>query len=431
MINSLQNATGAGSISYQWYKNDWFISDATDASYTPPPSDARVAGTHTYTRRAKDDICQTQLTHSTGSWVLTVLPCNFSVGTISSVGQTIFAGEMPDTITSLQNATSRGVVSYQWFKNGEAINGATDTIYTPPTADATVAGAYTYTRSAKDDVCNTTFTQSAGSWALTVKDCSLSNAGTISSAGQTVFVGGTPAAISNLQPASGGGIVTYQWYKNDEAISGATNASYTPPSTVAAALGSHTYTRRAKDDICNTTFTQSAGSWVLSILEEFYPSYSGGAAAIWSCGAQIWSGALSNPVAGCEAVTTLSTANIPPAQYKNANNGYGYYYNWTCVNSYGANLCPTPWRVPIGTDFARLISCVGGDNTTGRTAIINAWGLPGYADSNSMLNVGVEARFWTASEYNSTAARYFYYSSYEIDRSACGKSFGYQVRCVR
>jgi uncharacterized protein (TIGR02145 family) len=362
-------------------------------------------------------------------------PCpTFNAGRIASTGQTVFAGETPTTIFSQQNATGTESISYQWYKNWVAISGATDASYTPPPADAAVAGrTYLYSRSAKDDICYTWLTESEGSWWLTVRDCSFANAGTITSTGQTVFVGGTPATINSQQNASGGGIVSYQWYKNSEAISGATATSYTPPQTDAAATGTYIYTRSAKDELCNTSPIQSAGSWVLTIVEESYPPYSGGAAATWSCGAQLWSGALSNPVPGCESVSDLDQSGSNPAKYKNADNGYGYYYNWTCVNNTGSTLCPSPWRVPTQLDFSDLITCVGGDTPTGRTAMINAWGLPGYVDGSSIKG---SSGFWSSVTAGSYVYLLFYYHACDpfcatyLTVGVAHQSTGQQVRCI-
>jgi hypothetical protein len=189
----------------------------------------------------------------------------FFPGSIMSAGETIAAGGAPGTINSVQDASGGGEITYQWYKDGEAISGATAVDYTPPAADAAAAGTHIYTRYAKDDLCNTAFTQSAGSWKLTVIACDF-EAGTISSAGQTIAAGGTPETINSTQDASGGGEITYQWYKDGEAISGATAAGYTPPPADAAAAGIHIYTRYAKDAVCNNAFTQSAGSWTLTVI---------------------------------------------------------------------------------------------------------------------------------------------------------------------
>jgi uncharacterized protein (TIGR02145 family) len=265
-INSVQNATGNGTISYQWYKNGNTISGATAANYTPPTSDANTAGAITYTRRAKDNTCNTTLTPSVGSWVLTVTCPSFNPGAIATGGQTLFVGGTPATIESTVNATSEnGSISYQWYRNGNSISGATGANYTPPQSAATAAGVNTYTRRAKDNVCNTTLTDSQGSWVLSVM-CPSFNPGAIAATGQSIFIGGTPATIMSMADAtSDNGTISYQWYKNGNAISSATTTNYTPPKSDAATAGVYTYTRRAKDNVCNTTFTPSTGSWVLTV----------------------------------------------------------------------------------------------------------------------------------------------------------------------
>jgi uncharacterized protein (TIGR02145 family) len=192
-------------------------------------------------------------------------PCSdFNPGAIATAGQMLSVGGTPATIHSEQDASGGGEIIYQWYKDGGAISGATEAYYTPPPEDATETGIYTYTRRAKDKVCNMTLIPSVGSWVLVV--CSDFNPGAIATAGQVLSVGGTPATIENIMEATGGGAISYQWYKNGNVIDGATAASYTPPKSAATATGVHTYTRRAKDNVCNTTFTSSAGSWVLTVV---------------------------------------------------------------------------------------------------------------------------------------------------------------------
>jgi uncharacterized protein (TIGR02145 family) len=263
-INSLQNATGNGTISYQWYKNGNTINGATEANYTPPPADATAVGAHTYTRHAKDNICHTTLTPAEGSWVLTVICPGFDPGAIATTGQTVALGGIPATIYNAQYATGNGAVSYQWYKNGQPINGATAANYTPPPADAAAAGVNTYTRRAKDNICNTTLTQSAGSWVLTVMVCDF-NAGAISSAGQTICSNNAVNIITSEADASGGdNNISYQWRRNGSAISGATVTTYSPVA-FNATTGAHTFTRWVHDGACKTSWTQSAGSWVLTV----------------------------------------------------------------------------------------------------------------------------------------------------------------------
>jgi uncharacterized protein (TIGR02145 family) len=192
-------------------------------------------------------------------------PCpDFAAGSIASAGEILAAGGTPGTINSVQGATGGREITYQWYKGGDAINGATAASYTPPAADAAMAGAYMYTRHAKNDACNTAFTQSAGSWTLTVIACNF-DAGAIATAGETICSGNMANTITSSTDASGGdGNITYEWRRNGIDM-GATNAAAYNPSAYITTIGAHTFTRWAKDGSCNTAWTQSAGQWVLEV----------------------------------------------------------------------------------------------------------------------------------------------------------------------
>lgn len=92
--------------------------------------------------------------------------------------------------------------------------------------------------------------------------------GTISSTGQTINQGAEAATIGNVSSATGGnGNISYQWYEGTHAIEGATSASYKPGSAYTETMGVYTFTRKAKDATCSTTFTTSEGSYVLTTRE--------------------------------------------------------------------------------------------------------------------------------------------------------------------
>src|SRR5271167_2340483 len=134
------------------------------------------------------------------------------------------------TATFSVTAIGTGPMTYQWYKNGVAIAGATSSTYTTP---ATVAGdsgtEYTVSVSSPDG----SVTSSAAM--LTVQTPPVI---VTPPASQTVALG-QPATFSVT--ASGTGPLTYQWYKNGTAISGATSSTYT---TAASAVGDNgaTYT---------------------------------------------------------------------------------------------------------------------------------------------------------------------------------------------
>jgi hypothetical protein len=156
------------------------------------------------------------------------------------------------------------------------------------------------------------------------------------------------------------------------------------------------------------------------------PPYSG---STWSCGSQIWSGALRNP-AGCSQQTSLSTSSPPPAQYYDRGSTYGYYYNWTCVSSSTATLCPSPWRVPTKSDFDALVTCAGGNNSAGGQTMIGAWGTTGLVSGSDAVNISIGyiagAPTQTSSEWITLG-----YSIHGVQTTQVAPFYGVQVRCVR
>jgi uncharacterized protein (TIGR02145 family) len=248
VIGSTTAASGGdGTITYQWKKDNVVISGATAATYTPPTADAATAGSHTYTREAHDATCQASFVASTGSWALTVnaLPS----APTPAASQTFCAGATVANLTPVPSATIK------WYNSSDvAMTGS----------EALTNGATYYCRTVSGDCL------SAKSNDVTVTVYSAFTAGAIATTGQTLCAGGTPTVIGSTTAASGGnGTITYQWKKDGSVITGATLATYTPPTADAATAGSHTYTREAHDATCQTSFVASTGSWVLTVRSAF------------------------------------------------------------------------------------------------------------------------------------------------------------------
>ncbi len=85
-------------------------------------------------------------------------------------------------------------------------------------------------------------------------------AGAMASTGQALCSGSAYTTIGSTTAASGGdGRITYQWLRNGSVISGATATTYLPTQA-------GTYTRQAKDGMCNTAWVTSSGSWVVTVV---------------------------------------------------------------------------------------------------------------------------------------------------------------------
>ncbi len=110
----------------QWYKDGALISGATSGSYTPTTGEA---GEHDYSVKV-DNGCgdDSVFVAHIGVYPLQV---------VTTVGEdTAYCKDMVAEMLSVLATGGNGSYSYQWYANGVAIDGATDSRYTPSTADA-------------------------------------------------------------------------------------------------------------------------------------------------------------------------------------------------------------------------------------------------------------------------------------------------------
>jgi hypothetical protein len=125
----------------------------------------------------------------------------------------------------------------------------------------TVAGTYTVIAT-NNSGCTSEMT---GSVDVTIYEVFTS--GVINTTGETICYGGGPALIGSATAASGGdGSIVYEWRADGTPIASSNSATYNPPSGLTATT---VYTRYAKDGTCNTTFTVSTGSWIVTVRPAF------------------------------------------------------------------------------------------------------------------------------------------------------------------
>ena len=114
--------TATGATSYSWSKNGSTIGGATSNNYTTPATTAQDNGA----------VFQGTATNASGS-VLT----NQATLTVTGISLPVITAQ-PQNTTVAQGATANfsvtatGATSYQWFKNGTSIGGATSSSYTTP-----------------------------------------------------------------------------------------------------------------------------------------------------------------------------------------------------------------------------------------------------------------------------------------------------------
>jgi hypothetical protein len=122
--------TGTAPLSYQWSKSGTVIGGATGASYTTP---ATVSGDNGATFTVTVSNIAGSQTSSAATLTVTATAVPPSI-TTQPQNQTVTVGA---TATFSVVAAGTAPLSYQWSKNGTAINGATNSSYMTP---ATVSG---------------------------------------------------------------------------------------------------------------------------------------------------------------------------------------------------------------------------------------------------------------------------------------------------
>jgi len=140
--------------------------------------------------------------------------------------------------------------------------------------------------------------------------------------------------------------------------------------------------------------------------------------------------------------------------YENDDNNipvYGLLYNWFALNDI-RGFAPDGWHVPSDEEWQILTEYLGGRGYAGGllkeegpahwdSPNIDAVNFSGFSalaggyryDDGDFRHIGVNADFWTSTEYDSSRAWARELNSYNsiVDRGAAGKNAGFSVRCIR
>ena len=255
-----------------------------------------------------------------------------SIGT-QPTAQTVTAG---NSATFSVVATGTGTLSYQWYKGTSAISGATSSSYTIASTATTDAGSYYVT------VTNAAGTATSNTVALTVNTPAVAPSITTEPVSVSAEVG---ASASFSVVAGGTAPLTYAWYKGTSAISGATDATYTIPSTTAASAGSYHVV------VTNPVNSVTSATVSLTVTEPFSSFVSGLAVADQGASADADNDGFSNimefVLGGDPAV---ADSGIQPTMSYQVVNGsaalvYGFYIT-------SANLGSVTWAVQYGTTLS-------------------------------------------------------------------------------
>ena len=128
----------------------------------------------------------------------------------------------PLTIT----ASGNGGLSYQWYKDGEAITGETSNFYEPSTDTVGSTGYYCIVTNTLNGISETAQSNTA---MITVNaPLPVADTPTFSVHPQSATYTQGDTAVALTITANGNGTLSYQWYKDGVAISDATLQTYTP-----------------------------------------------------------------------------------------------------------------------------------------------------------------------------------------------------------
>ncbi len=212
--NTLADADGMGSVTYQWLR-DGVNTGATGSTYTLTQADVGKAIT---VRATYTDMGGTaEAVNSTATSAVANIN-DAPTGSVSISG-TATQGETLTASSNLADADGMGAITYQWWRDGSN-TGATGTSYELTQADVgatiTVRAVYTDGQGTAESVSST-----ATSTVANVNDAPT---GSVSISG-TATQGQTLTASNTLADVDGLGTITYQWWRNGS-NTGATGSTY-------------------------------------------------------------------------------------------------------------------------------------------------------------------------------------------------------------
>jgi len=217
--NSLTDADGMGTVSYQWQRGASDISGETNASYTTVQADVGLAISVV---ASYIDLQGTAESVSSAATSLVDNVNNAPVGGVSISGAPT-EDQVLNAANTLSDVDGMGTVGYQWQRDSVDIAGATGASYT--LGDDDVGAIITVIASYTDGEGTNEAVSSGGAGPiLNVNDLPV---GTVNIDNATPSEGDTLTASNSLTDADGMGTVIYQWRRSGVNISGATGTVYT------------------------------------------------------------------------------------------------------------------------------------------------------------------------------------------------------------
>ncbi len=208
-------ASGSAPLSYQWMRNGANITGATSSSYTFTP--AITDDTAKYSVKVTNSLGSATSTDA----ILTVLSQTITTPQITQ--QPVDASAVTGTTASFSILATGGGLQYQWYRNGVAVSGATGATWN---FTATIADTDMAVQCRVSNTAGTTWSNWTQLRLVTSVSIPVISQNPVS---QSIALG---QSVTFSVAATGAGL-TYQWRKNNVAITGATSPTYSYTPTLA------------------------------------------------------------------------------------------------------------------------------------------------------------------------------------------------------
>lgn len=225
---SISEPGNPATYTYQWYVNGSAVSGATSSTYIKRDlSNTATYSVYCEVTNKKGTVTSRIATLSVTQYYTPVLNTSYpkDVTTTVKKGSTTSA-TFTVSISQAGNPTS---YTYQWYKDGTAVSGATSSSYTVSNLSSTV------TNTIYCVVTNKAGSVTSRSATLKVTQIYTPVLSSSYPKDATAEVGASFTSKVSISTAGSPASYTYQWYKNGTAVSGATSSSYSfTPSGVGA-----------------------------------------------------------------------------------------------------------------------------------------------------------------------------------------------------
>ena len=213
-LSVVATSSDGGTLTYQWYKDNELIEGAKNATYTISQASASDAGSYkVIVKNTLDDAISYAESNACEITIINRATAPVFGTDLKSTASAIVG----NTVTLNVAVTANGTLSYQWYKDGDIIANATGTSYT-----ASESGSYYVV--ATNTLNNTTASTTSNTCVFSLFDSAPEPVIVTDLPKTSTFING---ALKTLRiKAEADGELSYQWYKNDVAIEGATQANY-------------------------------------------------------------------------------------------------------------------------------------------------------------------------------------------------------------